>query len=151
MQTALNTGVNLGGHTTAEERFACAVVARFPAIALVRFTNSGSEANLLAVATACAVTERREVLVFNGAYHCGVFVFGGGGSPLNAPYHFHIACYNDAEGAARVIRERADQLAAVIVEPMLGSGWLRPCPARVLAAPPQRDGRRRRPCSSSTR
>jgi glutamate-1-semialdehyde 2,1-aminomutase len=38
-------------------------VERFPTVELVRFTNSGTEANLLALATACAVTGRREVLV----------------------------------------------------------------------------------------
>jgi glutamate-1-semialdehyde 2,1-aminomutase len=63
VQAALHDGINLGGHTAAEERFARAVVERFPTVELVRFTNSGTEANLLALATACAVTGRREVLV----------------------------------------------------------------------------------------
>lgn len=122
VRAALEGGINLGGQTAAEERLARALVARFPALELVRFTNSGTEANLLALATACAVTGRREVLVFHGAYHGGVLVFGAGNSPLNAPYAFQLARFNDAEGAAALIRERGERLAAVLVEPVQGSG-----------------------------
>jgi glutamate-1-semialdehyde 2,1-aminomutase len=43
---------------------------------LLRFTNSGTEANLLAIATAKAHTGRERVLVFRGAYHGGVLSFG---------------------------------------------------------------------------
>lgn len=132
VQQAMSGGVNLGGHTAAEERFARAVVTRFPAMEMVRFTNSGTEANLMAVAAACAVTGRREVLVFNGAYHGGVFMFGGGTSPLNAPYQYHIGRYNDPEDAASLIRSRADHIAAVIVEPMLGSGGCIPATPEFL-------------------
>lgn len=126
VRAALDDGINLGGHTAAEEQFARAVVERFPAIELVRFTNSGTEANLLALATACAVTGRPEVLVFDGAYHGGVFVFGHGGSPLNAPYPYRIGTFNDPEGAARLIRAHGDRLAAVIVEPLMGSAGCLP-------------------------
>jgi len=48
---------------------------------LPRFTNSGTEANLLALSVACAHTARRKIMVFDGAYHGGVLTFGGGGSP----------------------------------------------------------------------
>ena len=41
---------------------------------------------------------------------------------LNAPFPYVLARYNDAEAAARLIAEHAHELAAVIVEPMLGSG-----------------------------
>jgi glutamate-1-semialdehyde 2,1-aminomutase len=134
VRAALQDGINLGGHTAAEERFARAVVERFPTMELVRFTNSGTEANLLALATACAVTGRREVLVCNGAYHGGVFVFGGGGSPLNAPYPYHLARFNDATGARELIHAHADRLAAVIVEPLMGSGGCIPATPEFLQA-----------------
>ncbi len=134
VRSALQDGINLGGHTAAEERFARAIVERFPALELVRFTNSGTEANLLALATACAVTERRDVLVFNGAYHGGVFVFGGGSSPLNAPYPYHFARFNDAAGAAQAIHAHGERLAAVIVEPLMGSGGCIPATPDFLQA-----------------
>src|SRR5436309_7046822 len=49
---ALDSGVNFGAHGPAEARFAQAICDRFPSIELVRFTNSGTEANLMAVAAA---------------------------------------------------------------------------------------------------
>src|SRR5437762_3960043 len=83
---ALDSGVNFGAHGAAEARFAEAVCARFPSIDLVRFTNSGTEANLMAVAAARAITGRDKILVFAGGYHGGVFYFRGKGSAVNAPF-----------------------------------------------------------------
>ena len=75
MVEALEAGLTLGGHNRYEEKLAALVCARFPSIELVRFTNSGTEASLMAVLTARAVTGRRRVLVFEGGYHGGVFYF----------------------------------------------------------------------------
>jgi glutamate-1-semialdehyde 2,1-aminomutase len=85
----------------------------------VRFTNSGTEANLMAITTAIAATGRSKLLVFEGGYHGGVLSFAGGAGPSNAPYDFVLAPYNDLAAAVSLID---DELAAVIVEPMLGSG-----------------------------
>ena len=52
LDAALDTGWNMGAHGPAEARFAAAICDRFPSIDLVRFTNSGTEANLMAVAAA---------------------------------------------------------------------------------------------------
>src|SRR5207302_471667 len=52
---ALDGGWNLGAHGAAEARFAAAICDRFPSIDLVRFTNSGTEANLMAVSAARAL------------------------------------------------------------------------------------------------
>src|SRR5205823_1902839 len=83
LDDALDSGVNFGAHGAAEGRFAAAICARFPSIELVRFTNSGTEANLMAVSLARAVTGREKVLVFKGGYHGGVFYFRGKGSAVN--------------------------------------------------------------------
>jgi glutamate-1-semialdehyde 2,1-aminomutase len=120
LDEALDGGWNFGAHGLAEARFARAICERFPSIELVRFTNSGTEANLMAVSLACAVTGRAKVLVFQGGYHGGVFYFRGAGSRVNAPFQFLLAEYNDSAGArARVAPHRGD-LAAILVEPMLG-------------------------------
>jgi glutamate-1-semialdehyde 2,1-aminomutase len=67
-------------------------------------------------------TGREAILVFEGGYHGGVFFYAtAAGSPINAPYPTIMGQYNDAEGAARLIAENADRLAAVIVEPLQGS------------------------------
>src|SRR5205814_10025930 len=54
IDAALDSGWNLGAQGAAEARFARAICDRFPSIELVRFTNSGTEANLMAVAAARA-------------------------------------------------------------------------------------------------
>ncbi len=74
---ALDGGLSLSSHTLREVELAREIVQRFPSMALLRFTNSGTEANLLALAAAVAHTGRRKVLVFEGAYHGGVLAFGG--------------------------------------------------------------------------
>jgi glutamate-1-semialdehyde 2,1-aminomutase len=121
LRSALDGGINLSGHSMVEARFAAAVCERF-GLDLVRFTNSGTEANLMALATATVVTGRRKVLVFDGAYHGGLLVFSGGGQPINAPHEYVVGTYNDAGGAARLLEEHRKDLAAVLVEPMLGAG-----------------------------
>jgi len=118
---AMDAGINLGGHNTYEPRFAELVQARFPAMQRLRFTNSGTEANLLAISLAVAATGRKRVMAFHGGYHGGVFVFGGGPN-INVPFDFVLAPYNDAEATLGLIAEHADTLAAVILEPMLGGG-----------------------------
>src|SRR5882672_3522243 len=117
---ALDGGVNLGAHGAAEARFAAAICARFPSIELVRFTNSGTEANLMAVAAARAVTGRGKILVFAGGYHGGIFYFRGKGSQVNAPYEFLIGEYNDIPGTRALVASHHGDLAAILIEPMLG-------------------------------
>ena len=120
IKLAADDGWVLGGPNLLEARFAETIVNRFPALERVRFTNSGTEANLMAVSSARAFTGRSKVLVFNGAYHGGVLYFGG--SPLNVPFDYVMADYNDPELARAAIREAGDALACVLVEPMCGSG-----------------------------
>jgi len=134
LDAALDRGWNLGAHGTMEARLARLIVDRFPGIDLVRFTNSGTEANLMAVATAIAVTKRSKVLVFDGGYHGGVLYFGGGGIPINAPHQWVLGQYNDAAGAGALARAHAGELACILVEPMLGSGGCIPAEPAFLQA-----------------
>src|SRR3981189_1573934 len=85
IEAALEEGLNFGAHNATEARFAAAICARFPSIELMRFTNSGTEANLMAVSAARAITGRPPILVFKGGYHGGVFYFRGNGRAPNAP------------------------------------------------------------------
>jgi glutamate-1-semialdehyde 2,1-aminomutase len=137
---ALDAGWNLGAHGTDEARLAAVLCGRFPALELVRFTNSGTEANLLALATATTHTGRGTVLVFGGAYHGSVLSFGDGAFPLNVPHRFVVGEYNDAAGTDRLIEEHAADLAAILVEPVLGSGGCVPGSPEFLALLRRRAG-----------
>ena len=130
---ALDSGVNFGAHGPAEGRFAAAICARFPSIELVRFTNSGTEANLMAVSAARAITGRPKILVFKGGYHGGVFYFRGHGSALNAPFDFLLGPYNDLEKVEALVQPHRAELAAILIEPMQGTTGCIPAERSFLA------------------
>lgn len=134
VQAALEGGINLTGHNLLESQLARLVCDRFPSIEQLRFTNSGTEANLMAIAVAKAFTKRNQVLVFKGAYHGGVLTFASGASPVNVPHDFLIGRYNDVAGVAALIQAHAGSLAAVLVEPMQGSGGCIPATPAFLQA-----------------
>ncbi|MDX1017361.1 aminotransferase class III-fold pyridoxal phosphate-dependent enzyme [Sinorhizobium medicae] len=121
MIAAIRDGVLLGGPNRYEAQLGAVIVERFPAIELVRFCNSGTEANIMALTAARAITGRTKILAFKESYHGGVMCFAHGGSPLNLPFPFLLADYNDEAGVERIMREHADDLAAIILEPMLGA------------------------------
>lgn len=61
-------------------------------------------------------------MVFRGGYHGGLLYFSNGAAPWNAPYDFVIGPYNDREATIGLIQEHGRDLAALLVEPMLGAG-----------------------------
>jgi glutamate-1-semialdehyde 2,1-aminomutase len=122
IRDALADGIVLGAPNRYELVLAEAVCSRFPSIDLLRFCNSGTEANVMAISLARVVTGRSKVVVFDGGYHGGVLYFRHGGSPLNYPGEFVIARYNDASSADLVDAHTA----AVLVEPLQGSGGVIP-------------------------
>jgi glutamate-1-semialdehyde 2,1-aminomutase len=120
LRRVLDDGLNFGGHTALEGQLAALVCARFPSIDLVRFTNSGTEANLMALTAARAATKREEILVFENAYHGGGLNFGAGTEAINVPFKFVKAPYNDLAATRAVVERHKDRLAAIILEPMQG-------------------------------
>lgn len=124
ISTIKNVGLNLGGTTRLEAQYASLLCSRFN-LSLVRFTNSGTEANLHAIQGAKRFTGRRKVVVFTGGYHGGCFSF-----PEDKPAEncvdrdeWIIAEYNDIEDTRKKIEESGD-VAAVLVEGLQGHG---PC------------------------
>jgi len=134
VKAALDNGVNLAAVGARESQLAKLLVGRFPSIELVRFTNSGTEANLMALAAARGFTGRQKTLVMRGGYHGGVLTFAAERNAVNVPIPLAFADYNDAAGAAALIRAAGDHLAAVLVEPMLGSGGCIPASLDFLRA-----------------
>jgi glutamate-1-semialdehyde 2,1-aminomutase len=120
LKQAIDDGITLGAPNIYEHELAAAILARFPSMARLRFCNSGTEANLLALGTARAVTGKPDVLIFGGAYHGSLLYYSHGASPLNAPIPVIESVYNDVERAVGDIAKHASTLAAVILEPMQG-------------------------------
>ena len=131
---ALDNGINLSGHNLLESELARLICERIPSIERLRFTNSGTEANLLAIAAAKAHTGRSKVIVFDGAYHGGLLTFVGGNAAVNVPHEFILAPYNDIESFMRMFEVHAPDVAAVLVEPMQGAGGCIPATDEFIAA-----------------
>ncbi len=123
---AMANGWTLGATHPNEIRFAQLMVQRFPALEQVRFTNSGTEANLMAIATARHVTRRNAIIVFGGGYHGGVLTYGSHGRGINVPFDVEIATFNDLESVRAIVERRGSEVAAILVEPMLGSAGCLP-------------------------
>jgi glutamate-1-semialdehyde 2,1-aminomutase len=124
ISTIQNIGLNLGGTTTLETRHAALICKRYH-LDLIRFTNSGTEANLHAIQGAKRFTGKRKVVVFTGGYHGGCFTF-----PEDRPAEncvdmddWIVAEFNDVEDTKSKIEDSGD-VAAVLVEGMQGRG---PC------------------------
>jgi glutamate-1-semialdehyde 2,1-aminomutase len=126
VRQALGGGINLGAPTRHERLLAEEIQRRFPAMELLRFCNSGTEANLLALATARAVAGKPGVMIFDGAYHGSIVYFAHGASPLNMQFDWISSTFNDLERVRTDIAANADRLAAVIVEPMQGGAGALP-------------------------
>ena len=105
MREALDGGIVLGGPNPYEAELARLMCARFPSLDLVRFCNSGTEANLNALCAARAITGRSHIMVFEGAYHGGMLSFAHGAlADEHARSPACSAAYNDLETHARADR-----------------------------------------------
>lgn len=129
----LELGWSYGGHSRLEARVGRALCSRFAALERVRFTNSGTEANLIAISAARAHTGRPIVLAFQGGYHGSVLAFGSTAPVLNVPFEFVIAPYNDLERTLEAVRGKEDRLGAIILEVMQGSGGCIPAERSFVA------------------
>lgn len=130
---AIDAGWALGSVHPNEVRLGELIVGRFASIEQVRFTNSGTEANLMALAVATNHTGRSKVLVFDGGYHGGVLTFGAA-REVNVPHDWIVSRYNDIDALDEVVADQGEQLAAVLVEPLQGSAGCIPGDPEFLAA-----------------
>jgi len=123
VQAALPTGTAFPAPHLRQLSHARTLTERYPAVERVRFTNSGTEAAMLALRIARAATGRRRVVMFSGGYHGSVpDLIDGGPDTILAPY-------NDAELTAAAIDS---SVAAVFAEPFLGSGGVIPAAPEFL-------------------
>jgi glutamate-1-semialdehyde 2,1-aminomutase len=129
----LDRGWSFGATHELEVELAELICARFESIEQVRFTNSGTEANLMAIGTALHVTGRRKVLVFAEGYHGGVLTFAHGIGPLNVPHDFVVVPYNDLAAVDAAFELNLGEIACLLVEPVQGSGGCIPAEPEFLA------------------
>jgi glutamate-1-semialdehyde 2,1-aminomutase len=122
INTIRTVGLNLGGNTKLEAQNASLLCERFN-LDLIRFTNSGTEANLHAIQGARRFTGKRKVIVFTGGYHGGCFSFPEDKPAENCvdQEEWIIAEYNDV-GDTKMKIEKSSDVAAVLVEGMQGHG-----------------------------
>jgi glutamate-1-semialdehyde 2,1-aminomutase len=129
----LRGGLSLSGPNTHEVEFAELISRRIPSMEQLRFCNSGSEACLFAAQLARHAAERPALLVFNGCYHGGFMSYGAKDPPLSVPLPLLKAIYNDVQGTRSALNTHAPSLAAVMVEPMMGSAGCIPATPEFLA------------------
>ncbi|MCP4222840.1 MAG: aminotransferase class III-fold pyridoxal phosphate-dependent enzyme [Actinomycetia bacterium] len=122
VEGVLERGWSLGAIADNEHRLAELICGRFPSIDQIRFTNSGTEANLMAISLARHTTGRSDVAVFKGAYHGGLLYFGMGSQALRAPYTYYYGDYNDLDSVQRILDEHGSSIACLLMEPMMGAG-----------------------------
>jgi glutamate-1-semialdehyde 2,1-aminomutase len=135
-------GTAFGAPSTVALELAEAIQARCPSVEQLRFCNSGTEANLYAVRAARAFTGRSKLLKMDGAYHGGYDPFrvsvsptptgvspgvGRAEEPGLSPASINevlVAPYNDLESVKLLLAKHGDELAAVVVEPVMSAGGM---------------------------
>ncbi|TLD31395.1 hypothetical protein PspLS_02862 [Pyricularia sp. CBS 133598] len=123
VQSVMTRGINLGGASKEEQIMAALLTDRIPSMERIRFCNSGTEANTMALTLARHHTGRQKILAFENGYHGSFIGFDSGVLPTTLPFEFVLARYDDAAH----VRELADHsFAAIIVEPMQGVGGMIP-------------------------
>jgi len=135
IQEAAERGTSYGAPTELEVELAETVIAAVPSIEKLRLTSSGTEATMSALRLARGFTGRAKIVKFEGCYHghsdsllvragSGVATLGLPDSPGVLPELARATLtipFNDLPAVERIFREVGPEIAAVIVEPVVGN------------------------------
>ena len=110
-----------------------ALVERIGSVERMRFTNSGTEANLVATQIARLATGRHKILMARFGYHGSAEETEVGTRGHEGPMTL-IAPFGDLAAFEAILEERGDEIAAVILEPVQGVGGIIEAPPGFLAA-----------------
>jgi glutamate-1-semialdehyde 2,1-aminomutase len=125
----LEKGTCFPGPTDPQLRLARHLVERIGSLHRVRFTNSGTEAVMMALRGARTFTGRRMVAKIEGGFHGTSEDVMGAARP-----GLVLLPAGDVEAAARILEQRAEEIAALLVEPVQGSAGMIPMDAAFLRA-----------------
>jgi glutamate-1-semialdehyde 2,1-aminomutase len=143
VQAAAARGTSYGAPTELETELAQLIVDAFPAMEMVRFVSSGTEACMSGLRLARAYTGRSIVIKFDGHYHghsdfllvragSGPLTLGAPDSPGVPPEVTAQTLslpFNDLDAVRLAFERRPDQIAAVVLEPVAGNmGVVPPAP-----------------------
>jgi glutamate-1-semialdehyde 2,1-aminomutase len=153
VQDQIRKGTIFPGSTEPQLRLAKLICDRTPSVDRVRFTNSGTEASMNVIRAARAFTGRTRIAKVEGGYHGtmdevmisvhpSAAEAGQRSRPRATPSTLGLAAdaaagvvvlpFNDVEAAADILESEGDGLAAVVVEPVLGSAGMIPAEQNYL-------------------
>ena len=135
VQEAMGHGLSFGAPTEIETKVAKKLTSLVPSMDLVRMVNSGTEATMSAIRVARGYTGRDTIIKFEGCYHGhsdALLVKAGSGAltlgepdslgvPESFARHTLTLEFNNLEQIEKVFREKGNEIAAIIVEPIAGN------------------------------
>lgn len=135
IRNQLDKAMTFGTPTELEVKLANKICSIVPGMEMIRMVNSGTEATMSAIRLARGYTGRDKIIKFQGCYHGhsdSLLVKAGSGAlTLGVPSspgvpncladHTITLSYNDIEQVAEVFSEIGDQIACIIVEPVVGN------------------------------
>lgn len=135
IEEALFEGTSFGTSSEREVILAELVIQALPSMEMVRFVNSGTEATMSAIRVARGYTKRDKIIKFNGCYHGhadGLLVKAGSGAatfgipdspgvPEDYAKNTLVAEFNDLSSVESLFEKNLGEIAAVIVEPVVGN------------------------------
>jgi len=135
VQEAIPRGLSYGAPTAIETTMANRICEIMPSMDMVRMVSSGTEATMSAIRLARGYTGRDTIVKFEGCYHghgdsllvkagSGALTLGvpsSPGVPAALAEHTLTLTYNDSEQVREVFKERGQEIACIIVEPVAGN------------------------------
>ena len=138
VQQAAERGLSFGAPTEAELEMATLLLKLVPSMEQVRLVSSGTEATMSAIRVARGFTGRSKIIKFEGCYHghadallvkagSGALTFGqpsSAGVPAETAAHTLVLDFNNEAALTDVFAREGNEIAAVIIEPVVGNANL---------------------------